>query len=242
MEEFRAFGLATRPFFPKTISDEDLNDPLQRRKNFDSAWQAVRYRYRGTSEANDDFKALLGNPPELWAAGWGDEEFAFKLERCIYTFFVSSLSIFDSFAFGLYFLGHSVAPASFPDVAKPRKITRGSTATAFKGAFPNEQITVVLAGLSSDARFEAVDAIRNVLAHRLSGRHSSRTSGTREKDGSFTTDFHEETWHISGIANSLTFDTEMLQRELDNITAMLTPLITAAGEFAEARKSTAPYA
>ncbi len=242
MGEFRAFGLATRPFFPRAISDEDLNDPLQRRKNFDWAWQAVRYRYRGASEANDEFRTLYANLPEQWEAGWGDEEFAFKLERCIYAFFVSGLSVFDSFAYCLYFLGHSIAPVSFASVAKPRKITRGSTATALKTAFPGEQIAVSLAGLSSDPRFETIDAVRNVLAHRLSGRHTSRTSITRKRDGSVTTNFHEETWHIPSIANGLNFDKEMLQRELGNITALLGPLITAAREFAEARKSMTPYA
>jgi hypothetical protein len=241
-EEFRAFGLATGPFFPKISSAEDSNDTLRRRLNFDWAWQAVRYRYRGASEANEEFQTLLAEPPELWAAGWGDEEFAYKLERCIYTFFVSGLSVFDSFAYGLYFLGHSVAPASFPDVGKPRKITRATAAAAFNGAFPAEQITAVLTALSNDIRFKTTDAVRNVLAHRLSGRHGSYTSLTRKGDGSFTTDFHEETWDIPDIANKLIFDKEMLQRQLDDITAVLTPLITAAREFAEARKSTAAYA
>jgi hypothetical protein len=41
MNEFRAYGLATMPFFPRAISDEDLNDPLHRRTNFDWAWQAI---------------------------------------------------------------------------------------------------------------------------------------------------------------------------------------------------------
>lgn len=122
MEEFRAFGLATGPFFPKAISDENLNDPLRRRLNFDWAWQAVRYRYRGASKANEEFKALLADPPEQWAAGWGDEEFAYKLERCIYTFFVSGLSVFDSFAYCLHFLGHSIAPVSFPMLPSLEKL------------------------------------------------------------------------------------------------------------------------
>jgi hypothetical protein len=44
--EFRAFGLAGHAFLPKILSDEDLNDPLERLRQFDWAWQAVRYRYR----------------------------------------------------------------------------------------------------------------------------------------------------------------------------------------------------
>src|SRR5262249_24026371 len=57
--EFHALGLAARPFFPRTLSNEDMQDPLQRRMHFDWAWQAVRYRYRGAAEANDNFKGLL---------------------------------------------------------------------------------------------------------------------------------------------------------------------------------------
>ena len=62
MDEFRAFGLATSPFFPRTLSDEDMNDPLHRRTHFDRSWQAVRYRYRSAAESSDEFKALLANP------------------------------------------------------------------------------------------------------------------------------------------------------------------------------------
>ena len=33
--EFRAFGLAAHAFFPQLLSDEDLNDPLERLWQFD---------------------------------------------------------------------------------------------------------------------------------------------------------------------------------------------------------------
>lgn len=109
------------PFFSKTLSDEDLNDPLKRRMHNDWSYQAVLYRYRLCSECNDEFKELLANPSQLWTAGWGDEEFSYKLERCIYTFFMAGLSVFDSFAYCLYFLGHTTQPTNFPYVARPRK-------------------------------------------------------------------------------------------------------------------------
>jgi len=60
--------------------------------------QAVRYRYRLCTECSEEFKALLANPSETWQAGWGDEELMYKLERCIYVFFMSGLSVFESFA------------------------------------------------------------------------------------------------------------------------------------------------
>ena len=123
MDEFRAFGLATRGLFPAILSIDDRSDPLQRRTNFDWAWQAVRYRYRGAAEASDEFRELLANPSEMWLTGSGDEEFTYKLERCIYTFFLSAFSVFDSFAYCLYFLGHSLQPTAFP-CAEPLRLSR----------------------------------------------------------------------------------------------------------------------
>jgi len=62
-----------------------------------------------------DFKTLLADPSgEAWRDGFTDEEVRYRLERCIYLFFMSALSVFDSFAFGLYFLGHAVQPGDFP--------------------------------------------------------------------------------------------------------------------------------
>ncbi|MGP8245291.1 MAG: hypothetical protein ACLQVN_12325 [Bryobacteraceae bacterium] len=175
----------------------------------------------------------------MWQAGWGDEELTYKLERCIYMFFMSGLSVFDSFAYCLYFLGHAKQPAAFPEVVNPRNITRNATAKAFNTAFPRAAITRILAGLPVDARFRAVDSLRNILGHRLSGRRSVRSSGTLHADGTHTTDFHAETWHIPGAAGSPTFGEEMLQRHLDDITAVLRTLTAAALEFVESEKPAA---
>ena len=190
--EFRAFGIASANFFPGLLSDEVLYDPQEKRRHFDLSWQAVRYRYRSCSECSEEFKALLDNPSEMWQAGWSDEEMTYKLERCIYIFFMSALSIFDIFAVCLYFLGNAMQAAAFPDVAAPRKITRASTYKAISDAFPAEPVTGLMGGLPNDARFRGVDHIRNLLSHRISGRRSFRSSGTLNKDGSYATNFHKE--------------------------------------------------
>ncbi len=112
---------------------------------------------------------------------------------------MSALSIFDSFALSLYFLGNAIQASAFPDVAAPRKITRASTHRAMSAAFPADPITGLLGNLPNDARFKAIDQIRNLLGHRhYAGRRRVRSTGTLQKDGSYTTDFHEETWHIPG--------------------------------------------
>src|SRR6266480_1420461 len=151
--EFWTFGFAAGNFFPGLLSDEVLHDPQEKRRHFDLAWQAVRYRYRICSECNDEFRALLDNPSDAWQSGWGDEELTYKLERCIYVFFMGGLSVFDSFALCLYFLGNTIQPAAFADVANPRKITRSSTQKAMSATFPQDAITGLLSALSQDTRF-----------------------------------------------------------------------------------------
>jgi hypothetical protein len=125
--EFRVFGIAATNLFPPLLSDEALFDPQEKRRHFDWSWQAMRYRYRSCAERSEEFKALLDNSSEMWQAGWGDEELTCKLERCIYIFFMSAVSVFDSFALGVYFLGNAINAAAFPHVANPRKITRAAT-------------------------------------------------------------------------------------------------------------------
>jgi hypothetical protein len=238
--EFRAFGIAASNFFPGLLSDEVLYDPQEKRRQFDLSWQAVRYRYRSCAECSDEFKALLDSPSEMWQAGWGDEELTYKLERCVYVFFMGALSVFDSFALSLYFLGSAIQPAAFPDVTNPRKITRTTTHKAMSAAFPHDAITGLIGSLPQDARFATIDTIRNLLAHRISGRRSVRSSATLQKDGSYTTDFHEETWHIPGATGKLVFDRELLQRYLDDIIAMLSSLAGAARTFAESHQRVKP--
>jgi hypothetical protein len=53
-------------------------------------------------------------------------------------------------------------------------------------------------------------------------------------DGTYTTDSHEETWHIPGAARKLVFDKELLQRHLGDVTALLSSLAVGARGFAEA--------
>jgi hypothetical protein len=193
----------------------------------------VRYRYRSCAECQDEFKAVLDNASEAWwATGLGDEELTYKLERCIYLFFTSGLSVFDSFAFCLYFLGHAIQPGTFPDVAKPRNITRKATSSGFNAAFPQAKITGLLAALPGDASFSIIDEVRNLLGHRLSGRRSVRVTSRIEPDGRYT-HTHEETWYIPGLSQKLEFDEDMLHRQLDEITRLLTALASAAREFAE---------
>lgn len=236
--QFRAFARSATTFFPALMSDENLSDPQEKKRHFDWSWQAVRYRYRTCAECNDEFIGLLGNASELWRAGWGDEELMYELERCIYLFLMSGLSVFDSFAFCLYFLGNAMRPTLFPAVANPRTITRGITSTALSAAFPDAEVTKLLAGLPRDPAFNKISEIRNLLAHRISGRRSIRASSTIHPDGVLT-ESREDTWHHPGSKSELIFDDEMLQHHLDHISRLLGALVPAAREFAESQKAAA---
>jgi hypothetical protein len=127
---------------------------------------------------------------------------------------------------------HPLQPSAFPDVATPRKITRSATARAYSAAFPQATITRLLAELADDAGFAAIDAVRNVVGHRLAGRRSVASSGTVHDDGTHTEDWRTDRWALPGAATSLDFSEDMLQRRLDDITRLLAPLATAAREFA----------
>jgi hypothetical protein len=236
MDEFRAFGIAASSFFAGLISDENLFDPHEKRRNFDWAWQAVRYRYRTCVERADEFTGLLFAPSGIawpdsaaWLSGAGDEELTYKLEQAIYLFFMGGLSVFESFGFCLYFLGHALQPGDFPHVAAPKQITLRGTSKAFLGAFPNASITSGLADLVQKPGFIRIETIRNLLAHRLSGRPRFR---------SYTVGWtytQVETWHVPGLPDALQFSPDMLHYLMDEITGMLTSLIAAAREFAESQ-------
>jgi hypothetical protein len=230
LDDFRAFASTASSLFGKLFSDRNLFDRQEKKRNFDWACQAVRYRYRTCAECAEEFKGLLANPSASWSSGWGDEELNYKLEHCIYEFFTNGLSVFESFGFCLYFLGFALQPDDFPHVATPKKITLDATSKAFCAAFPATAITACLLELLQKPEFTIIDRIRNLLAHRVSGRRSVRAWN----NGTAST--QEETWHIPGLPDPPQFSENMLHRQLDNTTGMLTSLTASARVFAESQK------
>ena len=231
-DPFLKFGGLAGHFFPSSVSAEALGDPLMRGLHFDRAWRAVRFRYRLCAECNEEYRTLLAGGSELWREWGEDEEQNYKLERCIYIFFMGGLSVFESLSFCLYFLGAALRPEDFPHVSKLRRIDLKVTGKAFATAFPQATITRHLAELPRSPAFVAIEAIRNIVAHRLSGRRNIRVWGTRHPDGTHT-NTRQETWHLPGLDNGLTFDDRLLQRHLDEIAGLLTALVGACLEFVE---------
>jgi len=58
--------------------------------------------------------------------------------RCVYSFFTGGISVFDSFAFCLYFLGHAIQPTAFSKIGKLKRITVKNAAKAFSDAVVSE--------------------------------------------------------------------------------------------------------
>jgi hypothetical protein len=69
----------------------------------------------------------------------------------------------------------------------------------------------------------------------LSGRPSSQADIAIHSDGTLTVT-EEKTWGVPGATETLTFYEEMIQRYLDEISAMLSTLSKAAREFAESNQ------
>jgi len=217
--DFRAFGLASRNGFA-------VLDPFEKLRQFTRSWQAVRYRYRLCAESNEDFKSLLSGRTGM------TEELTYNLERCIYVFFLSGLSVFESFAFCLYFVGNKLRADDFPHVAKPKKITLDATSKAFSAAFPQAVITKRLSDVAQTPEFKRIDEVRNIVAHRVSGRAVIRIRGVANGDETDVC-MRETIWHVPKGPETLELDENLLQRHLDDITSLLVPLTSAAREFAE---------
>lgn len=230
------------PDFPQAIFQEfarcstarlpDLfyDDQIGRRRQFDQSWMAVWYRYRTCWEYKEEFKGLLSDASDQWRE-WNDgEEQNYKLERSLYGFFMSALSVFDSFAFCLYFLGSAMRPAEFHLASEPKRVTLKETARAFSTAYPGAGITAELAALSEDEGFRKIQDVRNVLAHRLTGRRNIRVDF--RKVGSSYTQTRDEVWNLPGSGEGLTFDSEMVEGHMEKVTTTLSQLIESALAFA----------
>lgn len=239
-QEFHAFLVAARAFFPPFLGHEMLDDEWERFWQFDRSYQAVRYRYRLCSESNDEFRSLLANADDEWREGISDDqELRYQIERAVYTFFMSALSVFESFGFCLYFVGNAVRPADFLLFAQPRRITLEATKNAFSTTFPQARISQVLPRIMDNPVFMMIDAVRNVLSHRVAGTRSVTGKSTHYDDGTIS-ESREESWYMPGLSAPLVFSETMLQAVLDGMTSMLTELALAARQFAEEVSASVP--
>jgi len=234
---FQEFGKVADTLFPATGSDEDLDDPLQRRLHFQGAWLAACYRYRACADQNAVFNAVFDQAlsSDLWREWSVGEDHNYELEQCLYGFFMNALSVLESFGFCLYFVGAAIDVQNFPKIHTPRGITLKTTHAAFEAAFPNSLVTANLAAMTKDPAFTRIDTIRNLLAHRLTGRRNIRSFGTTHSDGTHT-ERREELWYIPGLNEEVCCDKQLVQRHLNDVTRLLTALTSASLEFVKSQQ------
>lgn len=228
-DRFREFGRGAGKFFPAMLSSESYDDPLQKRLHFDRACFAVCYRYRACSEYNEAFKALLANAGESWREGY-DQDHNYKIEQCLFQFYMNALSVFDTFGFCLYFVGRMVNCKHFSLVSKPDKITLNATSKEFGIAFPSLSITKCLAELLNDTEFRNIQKERNILTHRLAAMRCIRVYNKPESDGT-QTNMRDEILNVPGLGEEPKFDGNLIQHPFNEITRLLTTLLAASIEF-----------
>ncbi|MBW2031638.1 MAG: hypothetical protein JRJ31_21500 [Deltaproteobacteria bacterium] len=234
-DTFQEFGKRASELFPVIPSDETPNDLLQKQQHFERALWAVAYRYRACSELNEAFRALLQGASDHWRKWNADEELNYRLEQCLYHFFANCVSVFDSLAFCLYFVGAMMAPEHFPYISKPNNIKLKTTTSAFASAFPNAPITEHLWGLSENPEFKKIKTIRNILAHRIIGRRNIHICGTTGADGKYTKT-REEIWYIPGSNERLEFSEKLIQHHLEETNRLLTTLVSVSLEFVKSER------
>lgn len=129
--------------------------------HFNDAWMAVGYRFITLTEHDANFQASIkragSNPPRL-------EHYI--QERELYGFFVTGLTVIESFYYSAYVLASIINADGFP-MDDLKSIRIGTTANKFMKYFAQEKIARELDSLRNDNAFKQWSFTRNVLAHRV---------------------------------------------------------------------------
>src|SRR5215211_5629249 len=100
------------------------------------------------------------------------------LKRDLYGFFVSGLSVIESFCYAMYAMAAMIKPGRFPITTSENKknVHPRMVAEKFASVFSIEPVTQELGALINHQDYEDLKDVRNVLAHRASpARHHSVT-------------------------------------------------------------------
>jgi hypothetical protein len=190
-------------------------------ENFVGAYLAVFYRHKASQEYSADFIKEIQKPDTL--------ENRYEQERALFGFFTSALASLESFYFGLYFVGWLLSPGVFKHVANPKRITFERTVEGFREAFPNDPFSSTLTTVCNDVQLDELEAIRNILTHRVVPgriRHLSLEFGG---DPAQPPVQRPDTWKI---LSELRIDENLTRPRLKWLTDTLTLLIEETARFA----------
>jgi hypothetical protein len=181
-------------------------------REFAAAWNAVAYRFLSCTEHDKAFtesvKRFGKTPPHF---EW------YIQQRELFGFFVTGFSCIESFCYALFAIGAILEPTKFPFVTPKEKkeVSWKKTINNYEGAFPNEELTILLSKLEENEKFKEWRTVRNILSHRCApGRHI------------YVGGYIEVTW-IQNI--KINEDTTSLRRKW--LVNLLNKLMNAANKF-----------
>lgn len=133
-------------------------------EHFAGAWNAVSYRYRALVDYGNSFGTSIsrdGVAPEA--------ALRFAQERDLFGFFSSAFSIFEAFYYGMFAVGSTLSPSTFPFVTASdrQRVGVASTIAAYKRTWPTEPLIETFELMASDPLYRELRDARNVLTHRV---------------------------------------------------------------------------
>src|SRR3712207_4890015 len=137
--------------------------------HYAGGWNGLVYRFRACAEHDTAFTMSIrrgGKAPQP------NERYV--QERELFGFFVTGVSAIESFCYSLFAIGAMLNLKEFNiiEARHLKAINPKQTTEHFSTVFPNEELTIALAGMLRDAHYDEWCAIRNILAHRAApGRH-----------------------------------------------------------------------
>jgi hypothetical protein len=132
--------------------------------DFAGGWLALAYRWRACFDANDAFVASVREHGETPTEGA-----RYQQERLLYEFFISGLSVFESYAYALHAICSVLDASSFPltSDAHRRAVSPAKLGSRLKASYPKEKLTITLGSVLDSAEYQRWSSLRNVLAHRV---------------------------------------------------------------------------
>jgi len=140
--------------------------------HYGGAWNGIAYRFMSCADADDQFTKLIAEPQSHLNR--------FHQDEALVKFFVSGLSVIETFFYGLYWIGSMAEPGRFPIVTGNhlRGIEAGKTMDRFRAGPHMALFTRSFAALQTQDRatgkwentapYAELKEVRNILAHRAS--------------------------------------------------------------------------
>jgi hypothetical protein len=161
-------GLLMPPDFPSAAFEATYRGAAELRgpylDDFVGAWNAVSYRYRALLDYSDSFEASIRKNGAAPEAG-----IRYIQEKDLFGFFSSAFSIFEAFFFGMFAVGATLSPVTFPFAtpADRQRVGVSSTIASYKRAWESDPIIATFEAMSQDPLYRGLRDARNVLTHRV---------------------------------------------------------------------------